>query len=404
MKKQILKIAYKMPPQENWNRFRDKNQSNPNFITEKHYKMVVDAGFTHGLGLLEHGEDVALRALETAQKVGLKYYVRDAVNWANILHPDYYYYNKSAYEKYQKFSSYAGLYVYDEPNANKFSDLAKMVDGYGKFFKGVGEPLVNLLPTYANCVEQLGADSYEEYINRFAKEVPTDYIMFDHYPIRVKDRVEEYLLNDYLYNCRVVANACKNYGKDYRAFVQASVMDRGNTDFPSQMLDFQVHVHLAHGAKALVYYYYWGDEELNGYNGLCDWNGNPTPLYYGVKKIHTQIETYENELLHCKWNTVYCVKGDKNHHNKEEFDRLGTNEKSLFKGEYDLLIGEFDCKKGKAYYLVNYVYPRLNLSNEVVFTLDKECAAYVNGEKLLLKKGKNRMKLNCGGGVFIVPN
>ena len=49
--------------------------------------------------------------------------------------------------------------------------------------------------------------TYEEYINRFAKEVPTDYIMFDHYPIRVKNRVEEYLLNDYLYNCRVVANA-----------------------------------------------------------------------------------------------------------------------------------------------------------------------------------------------------
>ena len=168
MENRIKKVAYKTPPQENWNEFRDAEQRNPNFITEEQYKMLVEAGFTHGLGLLEHGSEIAKRALLTAEKVGLKYYVRDAVNWANILHPDYYYYNGENYKEYQKYSSFAGIYIFDEPNVSKYGDLGKMVQGYYDFFKGVGEPIVNLLPTYANHIEQLGASSYEEYIEKLA--------------------------------------------------------------------------------------------------------------------------------------------------------------------------------------------------------------------------------------------
>ena len=89
MEKKLKKIAYKMPPQENWNAFRDASQKNPNHINKKEYQKIVDAGFTHGIGLLEHGADIAETALSVADEVGLKYYVRDAVNWANILHPDY---------------------------------------------------------------------------------------------------------------------------------------------------------------------------------------------------------------------------------------------------------------------------------------------------------------------------
>ena len=90
MDKKLKIVAYKMPPQENWNAFRDPTQQNPNHITDEQYALLKDAGFTHGMGLLEHGADVALRALSLAEKYGLQYYVRDEINWADILKKDFY--------------------------------------------------------------------------------------------------------------------------------------------------------------------------------------------------------------------------------------------------------------------------------------------------------------------------
>ena len=402
MENRIKKVAYKTPPQENWNEFRDAEQKNPNFITEEQYKMLLDAGFTHGLGLLEHGSEIAKRALITAEKVGLKYYVRDAVNWANILHPDYYYYNAENYKEYQKYSSFAGVYIFDEPNVAKFGDLGKMVQGYYDFFKGVGEPIVNLLPTYANHIEQLGASSYEEYIEKYCQAVPTDYILFDHYPFRVKDRTCEYLRDDYLYNCKVVADACKRHGREYRAFIQSSVMDRGKTDFLPKMLDFQIHTHLAHGAKTIIYYYYWGDETGGNINGLIDWDGNPTSLYYGAQKIHAEISAYEQKLCQCKWQNSVCVKGGKGSENAEEFSRLNNSFVGIT-AEYDALVGLFDDGGKKAYYVVNYTYPRKDLENTVEIDLDCDCIAFVGGKKTSLKKGKAKLTLPSAGGAFICP-
>lgn len=402
MKKEFKIIAYKMPPQENWNSFRDPAQKNPDHINEECYKKVAECGFTHGMGLLEHGAEVAERALDTAERCGLKYYVRDAINWANILHPDYYWYNGENYRKYQRYSSFAGVYIYDEPNANKYGDLAKMVKGYYDFFKGVGEPLVNLLPTYANCVEQLGAESYEKYIDLYAEQVPTDYILFDFYPFRVKDRVEEYLHDEFLYNCAVVARACKKSGKGYRAFIQSSVMDRGKTDLLCSMLDFQIHTHLAHGAEGIVYYYYWGDEEGNGQNGLVDWHGNPTELYEGAKRINREIKSVAEKLLECKWQAVSYIKGERAHFNEIEFARQTEGEAcDKFKAEYDLVVGEFDCCGKRAYYLVNYTNPRLGLENEVECLTNGDYDLFINGERKPLN-GKT-VKLSIGGGALLLP-
>ena len=68
MENKLKIVAYKMPPQENWNAFRDAAQENPNYITDEQYALLKEAGFTHGMGLLEHGAEIALRALALAEK------------------------------------------------------------------------------------------------------------------------------------------------------------------------------------------------------------------------------------------------------------------------------------------------------------------------------------------------
>ncbi len=407
MGKKLIKMAYKMPPQQNWNAFRDPLQTNPNYITEEHYNRIVEAGFTHGMGLLEHGADVAVLALETAQKCGLKYYVRDEINWANILHKDFYYLNAENYKKYMQYDSFAGVYIHDEPNASKYPELGGMVKGYHEFFKGVGEPLVNLLPTYASHVEQLGAASYEDYILGYIQSVPTDYVMYDHYPFRFRESGEVVLHTDYLYNVSAVAKLCKEHGKELRTFVQSCNTDRFSGELPSEMLYFQIHTNLAHGSRAIVYYYYWGDMEDLGHHGLVDAQGDPQPIYYGAKKIHAQLLAYEDALMESAWQKTLYVKGSAAHHNQTDFARFENSvcEKdgeAEFSSEYDAIVGVFDYKGKKAYYAVNYTHPGLGLKNKISFRLSGNYDVYHDGECFAVDKA-GKMILNVGCGAFFLP-
>ena len=401
MGKGLKIVAYKMPPQENWNAFRDSTQQNPNFITDEQYEALKNAGFTHGMGLLEHGSDVALRALAMAEKHGLKYYVRDEINWADILKKDFYYLNAENYRKYMQYPSFAGVYIHDEPNASKYPQLGEMVQGYYDFFQGKGEPLVNLLPTYANHIEQLGAKDYEDYIRKYIEKVPTEYVMYDHYPFRVRNDGTEVFNSDYLFNASVVATLCKEYGKEMRTFVQACNVDNVSADFIDEMLWLQIHTCLAYGSRAIVYYYYWGDE-LGKHDGLMDWNGNPQPIYYGAQKIHRQLKVYEEALCECAWEKALYIKGEKAHTNEEEFARFDCGENGLFTAEYDGIVGVFDYHGKKAYYLVNYVAPKSGLANTFTFTLKGEYEVYMNGE-VLTAEGKGDVSVPAGCGAFFLP-
>lgn len=401
MGKGLKIVAYKMPPQENWNAFRDSTQQNPNFITDEQYEALRNAGFTHGMGLLEHGSDVALRALAMAEKHGLKYYVRDEINWADILKKDFYYLNAENYRKYMQYPSFAGVYIHDEPNASKYSQLGEMVQGYYDFFQGKGEPLVNLLPTYANHIEQLGAKDYEDYIRKYIEKVPTEYVMYDHYPFRVRNDGTEVFNSDYLFNASVVATLCKEYGKEMRTFVQACNVDNVSADFIDEMLWLQIHTCLAYGSRAIVYYYYWGDE-LGKHDGLMDWNGNPQPIYYGAQKIHRQLKVYEEAFCECTWEKALYIKGEKAHTNEEEFARFDCGENGLFTAEYDGIVGVFDYHGKKAYYLVNYVAPKSGLVNTFTFNLEGEYEVYMNGEVLTVE-GKGDVSVPAGCGAFFLP-
>ena len=401
MDKKLKIVAYKMPPQENWNAFRDPTQQNPNHITDEQYALLKDAGFTHGMGLLEHGADVALRALSLAEKYGLQYYVRDEINWADILKKDFYYLNAENYRKYTQFSSFAGVYIHDEPNASKYPQLDEMVQGYYDFFQGAGEPLVNLLPTYANHIEQLGAKDYEDYIRKYIEKVPTTYVMYDHYPFRVRNDGVEVFNSDYLYNASVVAELCREYGREMRTFVQACNVDKVSADFTDEMLWLQIHTCLAYGSRAIVYYYYWGDEE-GRHDGLMDWFGNPQPIYYGAKKIHAQLKGYEGYLCECAWEKTLYLKGKKAHTNEVEFARFNCGENGIFTAEYDGLVGVFNYHGKKAYYAVNYVLPKSGLKNEFSFDLQGKYDIFV-GDKKVETEGKGTLVLEAGCGAFFLP-
>jgi hypothetical protein len=239
-----------------------------------------------------------------------------------------------------------------------------MVQGYYEFFNDASEPLVNLLPTYANHIEQLGAENYEAYIHQYIQTVPTDYVMYDHYPFRAnRESGGMRLHTDYSYNASVVAKLCKEYGKEMRTFVQACEVDNSDEEFTPEMLWFQIHTNLAYGSHAIVYYYYWGSITQQR-AGVVDCEGNPTPIYEAAKKIHAELMAYEECLMECTWQKTVYLKGEKAQHNAEEFSHFEGEEQdapfSLFSSFLHLLNKPFNERHGKSDYRIKSSVKRGN--------------------------------------------
>jgi hypothetical protein len=78
-----------------------------------------------------------------------------------------------------------GYMVRDEPNAADFPAQAEMVAQLRKARPGK-MAYINLFPNYASPA-QLGTATYDEHVERFAREVDIDVLSMDHYPIMRPD-------------------------------------------------------------------------------------------------------------------------------------------------------------------------------------------------------------------------
>lgn len=380
----FCKVAYMTPPQENWNEFRVPSQRNENFITEECYLAMKNAGFTHGLGLYEHGKDIALRALRVAEKTGMKYYVRDYVNWTGATEPEIWHLFKKDYLEYASYSSFAGVYVYDEPPVGLFARVERLVRGYRAVLGEKGEPLVNLLPVYANDVEQLGAP-YEEYLRLYAETVSTDYILFDHYPFGADENGNNRFRRDYLYNLKAVAEVCKKYDKNLRTFIQSFSPARRKALLTYAEIALQVNCALAYGSRYFAYFHYWGSMESGGL-GLVDCKGNPTSVYYAVQSVHENLKYIEEETKGFVWENSELIQG----------------ENAVFKirASSDLVVGEFVNGSRKGYYLVNYSYDEQKENAVSIGSTGKWRCVKSDGREPFEGAGCAKISLKAGEAAF----
>jgi len=74
-----------------------------------------------------------------------------------------------------------GYYLMDEPNTALFPSLERWSAAF-KTEHPDALPYINLLPNYASP-GQLGAETYEEYLEKFVETVKPSYISYDHYAL-----------------------------------------------------------------------------------------------------------------------------------------------------------------------------------------------------------------------------
>jgi len=403
--------AYMGPIPENWNDFRVPGYKNDNFMTDEQYQFMKDAGFNGVIALMERTAEHAELGLSLSDKFGLDYYVRDEINWNVDYDPTVFERKADFYRACEKHPSFAGIFITDEPDCQTYPQIAELKKAFDKFFNGKKDGFyVNLLPTYANDVTQLGAP-YPEYIERYIIEVNPDHVCFDHYPFEKKkvgegeDDYEDYTRKDFFYNLDVVAKACDKYGKDMWSFVQAKNYCKRKTEISYEGLSFQIYAHLAFGAKAIVYYTYWSwpgltnDEDMSKHVlSLISPTGKRLEQYYHAKDVHADVDAFSEIYMDYKHLDTYVVAPNDDCY----FVKIDFKKSDVFTADAPLLVGEFIKDGKKAYLVVNATDPYEYIDCAVKVKLEK-ATCYLSRNKFNISKTMD-LVLKPGQGVFITED
>lgn len=240
------------------------------------FKNFKNAGFNISLDVYDSTSSM-LQNLDAAEKASVKLFIySDSL----MLHP------QKVINKIKNHPAFYGTYIADEPPVNNFPMLSWRISGIKEFDKK-GKFYVNLFPNYASK-EQLNASSYAEYLEKFVKTVPVDFISFDYYPIK-NNTVDV----AWYKNLEDIRNLSINANKPFWAFANSTVFQ----DYKQPTLaglKLQQFGNLLYGAKCLQYFIYWTlDDDYRSKNNfqysIVYEDGTPTPSYDLVKSVNNQI-------------------------------------------------------------------------------------------------------------------
>lgn len=208
---------------------------------------------------------------------------------------------KSVLADYDRYDSFAGFLLYDEPSVPQFSGLAQ-IRGLMRELAPHALPYINLLPTYATA-GQLGAATYEEYLQQFIAVVQPPFLSFDFYTLLDPSGTR----SDYFYNWSLIRQAALGANIPAWVFIQ-SVAIAGAYRLPTEAeLYWQINVSLSYGCKGIQYFTYWTPDSSAGPfgGGPIASDGTVDPIYYTVQKINeTYLSIIGQELLSLRSDSV----------------------------------------------------------------------------------------------------
>lgn len=247
------------------------------YVTPKEFRDLKKTGFNVALTApLSRSETE--EALRIAGKFGIKLIID--CHETRIL-------DKAFIGSVKDSKSLVQYYLSDEPSKVQFSNLREKHREYNKI-DSIHHAYINLLPIYASK-EQLGVDSYEDYIKKYIETVNPQYVSFDNYPF-VRD---EFRL-DYFENLGVVSRICKEKRLPFWGFIRTLedsnywLMDEGR-------LRFQAYTNIAYGAQGLQYFTYSIPKGCK--SAIVDLCHERTNLFYVVANINREIQKQSKFFL-----------------------------------------------------------------------------------------------------------
>lgn len=198
----------------------------------------------------------------------------------------------------QGLTNVTEFYLFDEPSIQMAPVLAKAVKLMRKYFPDC-TTYINLLPIYAHP-DIMGTDSYEEYVETFARDVAPDYLCTDYYAFVGNTRRETYALN---------LEILKRYGEQYGMETRFIVLCSQHLVYKSVSrveIAWQANLSLLYGNKQLSWFTY--AHPGDGYfNEMIDVKGNATQHYYDIKDENRINRVLGNALYDTEFDDAFYV-------------------------------------------------------------------------------------------------
>lgn len=412
----------------------------PRQMTEEAFKQYKDAGFNI-FSFTNHdelprnsetqyyiGSKRTMEALEICKKVGIDVYIAYGASWFNRDNEGDEYFDNKPFSTYDLYGDYKdiikGVHINDEPNKETMTKLAdpELIADFKKVYPNT-KYMINLIPEtaitsrdYVDYPEML-----EHYGNDIMSKFETPYICVDCYLYSNWDMVGKNILNNY----NQIANTAKKYNAETTFILQSSTGNEFWESISEADVRLQAYLAIAFGADNLQYYCYSVPEGMDPqYNNCMLERDNVTPsqLYYDVKTVNTEIQSFASAILAYDWQQSIGVSGSVDQTFRVcsiEYD-LDLNPVNLedtkhyvsAKGTQDLVVSRFESKEhGEAYMLVNFAENNGKANSVNVTFKDCGAVAVYGGEDYsgtpeiitLDENGNFALDLAYGEGVFVVP-
>ncbi len=234
------------------------------------------------------------QALDTAARHGLLMWIADdRLSLYRDLDPRWEANLVDAVADYGDHPALDGYFLVDEPGAEKFADLGKVVARL-QTEDPRRVPYINLYPDFTPP-DVLGTSTYSQHVTQFMALVRPPLLSFDYYPF--KNDLDRTTFFD---NLTVIRDTAQKYRVPFLLIVQA--MPHGQYRNPTEAeIAWQVNHGLAFGARGISYFAYWTPvnvlyaERWQFRDGLIE-NGAPTAHFAEVSRINASTRAIAGQL------------------------------------------------------------------------------------------------------------
>ncbi|HOW64182.1 MAG TPA: hypothetical protein P5186_23945 [Candidatus Paceibacterota bacterium] len=233
-----------------------------------------------------------------------------------------------------------GYYLIDEPGRRLFPGLGKVAALVRELAPGKW-PYINLFPNYANA-QQLGTETYSDYLEQFVSLCKPTELSYDHYALMDDGS----LRHGYWQNLQQMRSAARASRLPFWNIV-LTVAHFNYREPTAADLKFQVYTTLAYGGRGIAYFTYFAPSVGNYRMAPIDQFGNPTASWSALQNVNLQVGQLAGTLLKLNSDDVY-------HFGGVPEGAHGPGETSLIKsvGDAPFLVGDFTHEDGSRYALV----------------------------------------------------
>lgn len=190
-----------------------------------------------------------------------------------------------------------GFFLYDEPKAAMAPGLGNVAAMLRQAMPGALS-YINLLPDYASA-QQLGAPTYDDYLQKFLNAVHPPMLSYDNYSL-----FNGRMMGRFYTNLAAVRRASQNAGIPFWNVILSdshfSFMD------PTEAtLRLQAYSTIAYGGRGIEYFTYFSPKVGNYRLAPVDQFGHRTPTWYALRRLNSEIRELAPWLIKLHSTGVY---------------------------------------------------------------------------------------------------